>query len=130
MPDWARLACFCLALSLEVIESIVALLLLKASTELFNLLLYRPVCYELVSSELFSMLVPHCRAQVSSKLTSIHTHSLWLEIEEGVSTGAHTQHKHQRWPELCSFGLWQLNCLFSLDRGRVYTTHVPTIRYT
>ena len=90
MPNWARLACFCLALSLEVIESIVALLLLKASTELFNLLLYRPVCYELVSSELFSMLVPHCRAQVSSKLTSIHTHSLWLEIEEGVSTGTHT----------------------------------------
>jgi len=36
------------------------------------------------------MLVPHCPAQVSSKLTSTHTHSLWLEVEEGVSTGTHT----------------------------------------
>ena len=36
------------------------------------------------------LLVPHCPAQISRKLISTHTHSLWLEIEEGVSTGTHT----------------------------------------
>jgi hypothetical protein len=35
----------------------------------------------------FSLLVPCCPAQVSSYT---HTHTLWLEVEEGVST-AHTQ---------------------------------------
>lgn len=49
-PDWPIFA----YRSLEVIESIVALLSLKASTELFNLLLYRLVYYKLISSGLFS----------------------------------------------------------------------------
>ena len=38
---------------------------------------------------------------MSRLLTDIVDHTLWLEVEEKRENRAHTQHKHQRWPELC-----------------------------
>jgi len=38
----------------------------------------------------------YCRSRLS-----FSDHTLWLEVEEGRENRAHTQHKHQHWPELC-----------------------------
>ena len=49
------------------------------------------------------LLAPGSPARVSRPLTSVADHTLWLEVEEERENKAHThtQHKHQRWPELC-----------------------------
>jgi len=44
-----------------------------------------------------------CLRFLSRPLTSVADHTPWLEVEEEKKNRAraHTQHKHQRWPELC-----------------------------
>ena len=42
----------------------------------------------------------HKLAAAPQPAISLSDHTLWLEVEEGRDKRAHTQHKHQRWPEL------------------------------
>ena len=77
-----------------------------------------------MSNLMCRLLVPRSPARVSRLLTDVLAHTLWLKVEEGGRTErAHTQHKHQRWPELCrGDGKTELAHFTKLQWEAIYTT--------
>ena len=61
-------------------------------------------------------------------LTSVVEHTLWIEVGEGRKS-AHTQHKHQGWPELCrGDGKTKLSSLSCSEQLYIYNfTHLILI---